>query len=711
MSPADLLREPPATDVAWGIVTTILPLSSDATAFATVIRYLSAGLLVVACGYLGYAILSAVLRAAERGEALSDRQSGAVAMLRVVIGLGCLVPVAGGLSVVHYILRDGFARPGINMANAAAASAAEFVLRDGHPLSPVSAGGRDLVLAVVESEVCARAYAAARANQVIGGMGAAAQPSPSGAEVVSPARESWFPWSEDQPARTTGYVWDWGRACGSVSLSTAEGFGDGEFGTARREAVAAVVREVQAMAWVDRLAGAVRTASATHVAGPDAEAAFAGLGILRDGIDAALREAGDRYDRALSAVAARLSTGDNGDMRALVLRDIDERGWYALGSYYRVMAHASLVSAEAVAERPERTKPDSAAWESLAGPVGTALALVDGQLRRGTALAALSTGEALTGEATEGGNLFATLMQSATVPVTDFLTGYDGPRADPIGDLMSLGSVLMVSGQGAWAVSLAAYGTSEFFMGAGRGVIDFIMLAGWPLIALLWTVGAIFAYLVPLIPFIFMTFALAAWAWEIVKAAIAVPIWAFLHVRIDDPEIVGQAQRQGYISLLVGVLLRPIITVAAFIAMHMINAVILNAFLAGYNAAFKGSQIGYTIGGTGVLISVAVMLYVEWTIILWSYRMTTQMPQKVAEFIGYTASSWGDDDAGNTVVGSVAGGARHLPKPSSGSSSKGGEGGSDDGTKRAAKGAAKLGASAAGGPRAGAPAGAAAEKV
>lgn len=229
------------------------------------------------------------------------------------------------------------------------------------------------------------------------------------------------------------------------------------------------------------------------------------------------------------------------------------------------------------------------------------------------------------------------------------------------------------------------------------------MLAGWPLIALLWTVGAVFAYLVPLIPFIFMTFALAAWAWEVVKAAVAVPIWAFLHVRLDEPELVGQAQRQGYISLLVGVLLRPIITVAAFIAMHMVNSVILNAFLAGYNVAFKGAQVGNAIGGTGVLIAVAVMLYVEWTVILWSYRMTTQMPQKVAEFIGYQASAWGDDDAGNTVVGSVAGGSRHLPKPGGGSSPGKGNTGEDAGQR--AKAGAKLGAKAAaaatGGPGSG----------
>ncbi|WP_062114931.1 hypothetical protein [Aureimonas sp. AU40] len=82
--------------------------------------------------------------------------------------------------------------------------------------------------------------------------------------------------------------------------------------------------------------------------------------------------------------------------------------------------------------------------------------------------------------------------------------------------------------------------------------------------------------------------------------------------------------------------------------------------------------------------------------------MTTQMPQKVAEFLGYQASAWGDDDAGNTVVGSVAGGSRHLPKPGGGSTpGKGGAGAGDMGAKSGAKLGAKPAAAAAGGPDAG----------
>lgn len=709
MTPADLFREPPTTDVGWQIATTIIPIADDVTAFAVVIRYLSATLVVLATVWLAYSILMATVRAARKGEALSDQQSGAMAMVRVIVGLGCLVPIgAGGLSTVHYLLRDGFVRPGINAANAAAASAAEYVLRDGHPLAPISAGGRDLVLAVLESEVCAQAYAVSRAWQVIDGPGAAVQPPPAGSEVRSPARESWFPWGEDEPERVAGYAWDWGRACGSLTLTTAAGFGDGAFGAARRQAVAAVVSEVRSMEWIPRLAENVRVLSKTHAAGPDAEAVYAGMGVLRAAIDAELRAAGERYDRALSAAAAGLSTGDDAALRQTVLRDIGERGFYALGGYYRVLAHASLASAEAVSERAVRTAPDPAAWETAAGPVGTALALVNGQLRREAAVSALASGETLTGEAAEGGSFLATVIQTITVPLTDFLTGYDGPRLDPVGDLMSLGSVLMVSAQGAWAAALTAYTASGVFGGIGGGVLDFLMKAGWPIIGGAWVVGALLAYVVPLVPFVFMTFAVAAWAWEVVKAAVAVVVWAFLHVRIDEPELVGQAQKQGYISLLVGILLRPIVTVAAFVAMHAMNVTILNIFLTGYNTAFKASQIGHTIGGTGILISVAVMLYVEWHIILWSYKTVTTMPQKMAEFLGFQASAWGDDDAGSTVVGGVAGGHRHVPKPGDGKGGKAGGASGDGGAS--AKAGAKLGASAAG-SAAGAVAGSVSEKA
>ncbi|WP_062231356.1 DotA/TraY family protein [Aureimonas sp. N4] len=699
MNFADLLADPPDTDLAWRAVTTILPTDGEETAFSAVMGVFSTALFLVAVAWLAYATIMMLLRAAERGETLSQTQNGGVIALRVVIGLGALLPVAGGLSTVHYVLRDLVARPGINVANLAAERAVTFVPRDGHPLSPVSAGGRELVLAVVESEVCARAYAASRANMMAAGDGGARLPPPAGTEVVAPGEAGWFPWSDGTPARTTGYAWDWGPACGSVTLTRAEGFADGAFGDARRQAVAAVVEKVRGLGFADRLADAVKTAGIAEVpvTGTDAEAAYASHGMLKAAVDAELRASGLRYDRALSEVASSLSAGDGDGLRAEVVRDVQERGWIALGSYYRVLAYASLSSSEAVAERPVRKRPDPEEWEAQRGAVRKALALVDSQVQRESAATVLATGEELTADAAEGGAFLASLVATVTNPVNDFLTGYSGWRADPVGDLMNLGTVLMVSGQAAFALALAAQGASDLFGGVGSGVLEFVMTPGWTVIGIAWIGGALLTYVLPLVPFLFLTFAAATWAWEVVKAGIAVVVWALLHVRVDEPDLIGQAQKQGYVSLLIGVMLRPAITVASFVALHMMNVTVLNLFLSSYNIAFKASQVGFNLGATGLVVSVGVMVYAQWTLVLWSYKLLTTMPAKIAEFLGFSATAWGDDDAGSSVVGGVTAGHRHMPRMAKGGASSRKD---DDGGKGAKAGATALGASAGGALRA-----------
>lgn len=682
MRPADLLATPPDTDVAWRLLTTLLPTDDRATPFASVIGTLSAALVFIAAGWLGFQIIQALVTAARTGEPLTREQAGASAIVRVVIGIGLLVPVtASGLSTAHYLLRDWVALPGINIANLAAQQAATLVVRDGQPLAPVSAGGREVALAVLESEVCVRAHDVARAWRHVAASGVAVLPPVEGTPVVSPARSSWLPWGDDTPATVTGYAWDWGAACGSLTVSSATDFGAGEFGAARREAVAAIVEGVREAEWLDALAKELRSASSVRDHGPEYAKVLREAGALPTDLAADIRAAGEGYDRALSAIAQRLTAADGStaEMRTLILEDVQERGWYALFSYYRAMAHTSLAATSAVAERAERVRPDPAAWETLAGPVGSALAVVEAYGGRSSAAARLAQGDALSGQA-EAESVLASVVQTVTLPVLDWLTAHEAPRVDPVSDLMSLGAILLVGAQAAWAVALAAYGGSALFAGVGGGLLDFLMVAGWPLIALAWLGGAVLAYLLPLLPFVFATLALAAWAWEVVKAGIAVVIWAFLHVRLSGTDFIGREQRQGYVSLVIGVLLRPVVTVAAFVAIHLVNVALLNVFLAGYNTAFKGSQVGYTIGATGVVIAVGVMIYVQWHVILWSFRMVTEMPAKVAEFLGYSASAWGDGDAGRSVVGGVVGGGKSAPVPGAGLKAKAATGGGGGGS-------------------------------
>lgn len=690
----DLLSDPPASDVAWSIVTTIIPVSGEATAFSVGIGVLASALAFLSVCWLAWFWVSGVTQAAYSGKAFGDGIHGFWGPLRVVVAFGMLVPLSGGLPAVEYLLRDFVARPAINVANAVAEASAGYVVRDGNPLSPLAVGGAALVRDVLESEVCAAAVLAGRTNAADTSTPSAALPDPSGSSVERPAEDSWWPWGEPTSAATTGYSWSWGAACGSLSVSAAEEFGDGTFGDTRRQAIGRVVSEVRALPFVQRLAEAVRGIGMD--AAPDEQMIGAAkrAGQLMGALAAEIDRAGTAYDRAISTAAAEVArtSGNVATIRAEVLRDVQERGFMALASYYRVLAHVSLSTAETAAKRPVRIRPDPATFGVYDGEAGRALAYVDAQFRRESAAKVLEDGEI--GEATaEATGVFGDLVSTVTDPIRDYLLSYDGPRTDPIADMMDMGSRLLVGSEAGYAVALAAYGTSSLFAGAGQGALDAIMVPGWPILGAFFLVGVVLTYVLPLVPYVMMWFAFGAFVLEFAVASIAVLVWCFVHVRPDGQSFVNEAQRYGYGQLLVGIFFRLPATVLAFVAAHMLTVVLLNAFLTSYNLSVQGANIGRATGLVGIVVAFGVMVYMQWQFVTWTFRLILSVPEKLGAWFGVSVASWGEGEAGSTVVGGVWSSQRSLPgAPKPG----GGKGGSED--KHGVKGGSPLGAKPGGTP-------------
>lgn len=692
----DLLSDPPGSDIAWSIVTTIIPMSGDATAFSTGIGVLASALVFLAVCWLAYFWVAGVTQAAYSGKAFGEGIHGFWGPLRVVVAFGMLVPLSGGLPTVSYVLRDFVARPAINVANAVAEASTAYVVRDGNPLSPMAVGGAALVRDVLVSEVCAAAVLAARESALDTSAQSASLPDPAGSPVVRPSEEPWWPWGKPTPATTTGFSWSWGVACGSLSVSAAEEFGGGAFGEVRRQAIGRVVSEVRAQPFVQRLAEAVRGVGVDAAPPPeDVIAAAKAHGQLPAELAAAVRRAGTEYDRGISLAAAEVAraSGSAPTMRAEVLRDVQERGFMALASYYRVLAHVSLSTAEAAGERPVRIGPDPQAFGVYDGEVSRALAYVDTQFRRESAARALEDGEI--GEATaEATGVFGDVVSAITDPIRDYLLSYDGPRADPIADLMDMGSRLLVGAEAGYAVVLTAYGTSSLFMGAGQGALDAIMVPGWPILGAFFLVGVVLTYVLPLVPYVLMWFAFGAFVMEFAVASIAVLVWAFVHVRPDGQSFVSEAQRHGYGQLLVGIFFRLPATVLAFVAAHMLIVVLLNAFLASYNLSVQGANIGRATGIVGVVVAFAVMVYMQWQLVLWTFRLILSVPEKLGAWFGVSVASWGEGEAGSSVIGGVWSSQRNLP----GAPKPGASKGKGPGEKRGAKAGTVLGAKAAAAP-------------
>ncbi|WP_062236956.1 hypothetical protein [Aureimonas sp. N4] len=324
-NPRDILARLPADDWSSRVLETLLPTDGTTTAFSTVLYVAAAGLVFIGSLWLGYMLLAEVVRAAREGRALGDGTSGAWAILRPVVGMGVLIPIAGlgGLAVVHVLLKE-VATASANLGNAAAVASVELAAVQGKSPLPVSGGGRALVSAILESEVCALTHAAAAERSMANGS-AARQAAPAGVPIRSEEERSWWSGEVTAPARTTGWSWDYGPACGAFTISNPEGFAS--FDETRRAAVEGVVETVRGFKVADALAqhfGEVVNLPASFdsaTVGQELVAHWKARGVVVADVVQRIHAAGDAFDRALvEATESEVRTDDAALRRQLVER-------------------------------------------------------------------------------------------------------------------------------------------------------------------------------------------------------------------------------------------------------------------------------------------------------------------------------------------------------------------------------------------------------
>ncbi|KQT64156.1 MULTISPECIES: DotA/TraY family protein [unclassified Aureimonas] len=692
LTPFDVLARLPADDWSSRVLETLLPTDGTTTAFSAVLHVAAAGLVFIGSLWLGYMLLSEIVRAAREGKTLAEGTSGAWAILRPVVGMGVLIPIAGlgGLAVVHVLLKE-VSIAGTNLGNAAAVRAVGLAAIEGKSPLPVSGGGRSLVSAVLESEVCALTHAAAAERSMADGS-AARQTTPAGIPIRSDEETSWWTGEVTAPARTTGWSWDYGPACGAFTLTNPAGFES--FGETRRAAVEGLVGTVRGFGVADALArhfGAVVNLPSGFdpaTVGQELVAHWKAQGVVLADVVQRIHSVGDGFDRAMMSAAEEEVRTDDTTLRQQLLDRVTACGWPCIGEQYRILGRINAAAQDAASERIVRTRPDESAWGTLAAPVRSALALLRSQLLVETTLVSLTSSDLATEAEKDAESTFVKIGRAATEPMHQYLSGYDGYRPDPVTDLMSVGNRLLVGAQISFGVGAAATGAANFFSSAAGETLSYLMQAGFPLIVAAWAAGALLVYVLPLVPWIFVTYAFAAWCVEVMVAAIAVLIWAFGHLRLDGGSFVDRAQTFGYGSLLVSILMRPIATVAAYVAASSLTAVLLNFVSYSFAFASTGAVVGFGMGITGIVVYALLNVFVAFSVFLFVFKATLSIPERLGQWLGVQGSGWGEGEAGNTVVMGAAGGGRRAEalaggmKPSAGKA-KGGEddGGGDVGAK------------------------------
>lgn len=184
-------------------------------------------------------------------------------------------------------------------------------------------------------------------------------------------------------------------------------------------------------------------------------------------------------------------------------------------------------------------------------------------------------------------DLFLKLLRSVLT------SGYN-----PIVALGILGNIYINLGISLWiayaALALVGGTAAAAMPGIIGGIIAFFLMFSplfFLLLGIILTTGILFAYYVPLVPYILFTFGAMAWFVAVIEAMVAAPILALgiLHPEAQN-EALGRAEPG--IMILLNVFLRPSMMVIGFIAGILLSYVMVWLLCTGFDRAVSGIMGG-----------------------------------------------------------------------------------------------------------------------
>ncbi|WP_086994802.1 DotA/TraY family protein [Rhizobium sullae] len=606
----DLLATPPATDIAWSWLNAILP-DDSSSPWGAVLYTFSAALTLFACGLIGYMTISGIVQSAYTGKVLGERWHKIFTPLRLIVGIGLLVPINSGFSPVHFLIKDIVGRVSINIANAVWVGFVTDVAGHGTPILPTSSGGSGLVLDIAEHEICA-----AVGNAVGRGRYNSTSPIPD-------------PRGDVGGLGILGYQqqvsWSYGSDCGRFSFTIPDN--RAAFSEARRNAVATIVSAIRPIATAYGKAYADgRNPGAT----PETAMLSESTGKLPAGVAEVIRAAGAAYDAVISEAARTEAVSLESEARSKLVDTAKAQGWISAGSYWRSLAQFSELTAALSGERVENTAPR---WGKMSGFENTIKAALAGLRHQitGEQIAVDLSAADLAAAGDESADFLTKVLGPVTRNISEWLVSTD-PDADPMGAMISSGhAMISAAGVGVVAGAAASAGASNWLseaVGAGGAIA---WLLDWSKFAIgaLWLIGAAWAYVLPMLPFLLVIVAAITWASAIIEAMIAALLWSLTWLRQDSDDFAGRAQMAG-LMLLVNVGLRPVLAVLSLCGSYMLLSISLGTVQRLFATAFFGSTGGHISGLAGLIVSLLLLTFIQWFLCLQIFGLIASLADKVA---------------------------------------------------------------------------------
>lgn len=647
----DLLAEPSQHNIAWAWVTTLLP-DDTSSPWGFAMAVFSSALTYAGALFIGWHVVTAIISSAYSGKVLGDRYHQIWAPLRLVLGFGLLVPIAANFSSAHYLLRDVIARGAINLADAAWVAYVDYAAGREVRIAPMSSGGSRLVMDVLESEICAAVH-----NRMAGPWGLPpARVPPVKGERRSDTTGWWNPVTAN--VRTE---WDYGPDCGRIALPVVP---DRPGFTADREAaVANVVKAVR-----EELAQPFGELFRSQDAPLSADAALMAVRDRRlPQVARVVRALGRQYDADIAAaVAKEMALDEDAAARQQRLADAArQQGVATAGMWWMHISQRSQAVSALSGAKHERT-------EIRLGESGSA-----GKKHLGAALATLR--HLAAGEEAEiqlaandfaaGGDEEAGMLTRILSPIWRDLgewamaKGDDADstvekmlKSDPIGDQISSGHVFMTIAEAGIAAAFVPITLANTIAGDAAGT-DGAALWGiaWaaPALGTLWIIGAVRAYVLPVLPFIYVWVFMSLWLLAVLEAAISLIVWAFGFLRMDGEDLLAQQSKIGAM-LLFQVFLMPVLGLLAFEASYILLPLIVGGVEVLWATAFFGQTGGYLIGPSALIVGYILITFLTLYLVTHLFGQIFAIPDRIMTWFGAPGHQFGDKSLFIATAGGLA---------------------------------------------------------
>lgn len=579
-----------------------------------------------------YNVVVVVMESAKHGRLGGQRHSMFWAPVRLVFGMGLLVPISDGWNGGQ-LLVVWMAGQGSKIASSVWEAHIDHVAsgRGAIVTPPMSAQLEPVVGTLLAIETCTEAFnsvAAASGDQPYIVANVSRQLRPNGLSQALYAVERSYDGASHYPR----------KACGSVTFIPPENLdyaGERMMVAAQRDALMAILPDIQALARQIVLANhpnqALRQPPPSTLIG---------------------RRISERYAQSLVAKIAPAVQAQHGEAQRKMLSETRAAGWVAAPAWLHTLSRLNSELIKTASTPPEISGPSPGFdWPP---EVRSALAGAEQYWNTAAADQGIPTFQSVAAGSQAGplDRLFSPIG-FGTVKLFQF-TG-----EDPLAELISFGHTIL-----AWAIGILTFFAAAVGWANSAGFAAVVGWVGGPagavasvaaqktigagLAAILGALGplvigifimlmssaALLAVGLAVLPLIRWMYGCISWLLGIFEAIVAVPLMLVAHLRSDGEGLAGPAAQTGY-TIILGICLRPVLMVFSLV----VGLLVFNNVVGLFNLLFLPNMQASAASGNTMGFFVGVAYVVAYCVAIYgfanaSFKAIDYLPNQVLRWIG-----------------------------------------------------------------------------